>query len=154
MLLMHCFVHTVQFKKSLIQSNSCRITQKLQTCICFWWAIMFTISIDSVGDCCLKVGTHEATNRCNTLLQRTALCVQSSNKSYALIAAMGYSDKSPVVNTSTFGGKSTKILSPSQNFVAATCHTKLNQFYFVRHVAATKFCRDNKIFDKILLFTR
>ena len=37
------------------------------------------------------------------------------------------SDKSPGVNTSTFGGRSIKILSPRQNFVAATCRTKLNQ---------------------------
>ena len=35
----------------------------------------------------LKAGTHEATNRCKTLLQRIALCVQSSDKSYALIEA-------------------------------------------------------------------
>ena len=102
----------------------------------------------------VKVGTHEATNRCNTLLQHIALCVQSSDKSFSLIAAMGCSDKSPGVNTSTFGCRSIKILSPRQNFVAATCRTKLNQFDFVRHVAATKFCRGDKIFDKILLFTR
>ena len=38
-----------------------------------------------------------------------------------------------------------KILSPRQNFVAATCCTKSNWFNFVRHVAATKFCRGNKI---------
>ena len=30
---------------------------------------------------CFKAGTHEATNRCNTLLQQIALCVQSSDKS-------------------------------------------------------------------------
>ena len=105
-------------------------------------------------NCDLKVGTHEATNRCNTLLQPIALCVQSSDKSYALIAAMGCSDKSPGMNTSIFDGRSIKILSPRQNFVAATCRTKLNEFDFVRHVAATKFCRSDKIFDKILLFTR
>ena len=38
-----------------------------------------------------------------------------------------------------------KILSPRQNFVAATCRTKSNWFDFVRHVAATKFCRGDKI---------
>ena len=38
-----------------------------------------------------------------------------------------------------------KILSPLQNFVAATCCTKTNWFNFVRHVAATKFCRGDKI---------
>ena len=38
-----------------------------------------------------------------------------------------------------------KILSPRQNFVAATCRTKSNWFNFVRHVAATKFCRGDKI---------
>ena len=38
-----------------------------------------------------------------------------------------------------------QILSPRQNFVAATCRTKSNWFNFVRHVAATKFCRGDKI---------
>ena len=38
-----------------------------------------------------------------------------------------------------------KILSQRQNFVAATCCTKSNWFDFVRHVAATKFCRGDKI---------
>ena len=38
-----------------------------------------------------------------------------------------------------------KILSPRQNFVAATCRTTSNWFNFVRHVAATKFCRGDKI---------
>ena len=42
----------------------------------------------------------------------------------------------------------------NQNFVDVTCRTKSNQFDFVRHVAATTFCRGNKIFDKIFLFTR
>ena len=92
-----------------------------------------------------KAGTHEATNRSNMLLQQIALCVQSSDKSYALIAAIGCSDKSPGVNASTFGGKLIRILSPQQNFVAATSHTKSNQFDFVQHVAATKFCRGDKI---------
>ena len=107
--------------------------------------------------CCglmIKGGTHEATNRCNTLLQQMALCVQSNAKSHALIAAIGCSDKSPGVNASTFDAWLIKVLSPRQNFVAATCRTKLNQSDFVRHVAATKFCRGDKIFDKILLFTR
>ena len=102
----------------------------------------------------LKGGTHEATNRSNMLLQQIALCVQSSDKSYALIAAIGCSDKSPGVNASTFGGKLIRILSPRQNFVAATCRTKSNQFDFVQHVAARKFCCGDKIFNKILLFTR
>ena len=70
------------------------------------------------------------------------------------IAAIGCSDKSPGVNASTFDFWLTKILSPRQNFVATTCRTKLNQFDFVRHVVATKFCRGDKIFNKILLFTR
>ena len=68
-------------------------------------------------------GTHEATNRCNTLLQQVAMCEQSSDKSYALIAAIGCSDKSPGVNASTFGFDfvcatccSDKILSRRQNF--------------------------------------
>ena len=102
----------------------------------------------------IKAGTHEATNRCNTLVQEIALCVQSSGKSHVLIAAIGCSDKSPGVNASTFDAWLIKILSPQHNFVAATCCTKLNQFDFARHVAATKFCRGNKIFNKILLFTR
>ena len=93
-------------------------------------------------------------NRSDMLLQQIALCVQSSDKSYALIAEIGCSDKSPGVNASTFGGRLIRILSPRQNFVAATGRTKLNQFDFVQHVAATKFCRGDKIFDKILLFTR
>ena len=38
-----------------------------------------------------------------------------------------------------------KILSLRQNFVAATCCTKSNWFNFVRNVAATKFCRGDKI---------
>ena len=54
-----------------------------------------------------------ATRYCNTLLQQIALCVQSSDKSYALIAAIGCSDKSPGVNVSTFGGWLRKILSPA-----------------------------------------
>ena len=90
----------------------------------------------------------------STTTRQIALCAQSSDKSYALIAAIGCSDKSPGVNASTFGDRLIRILSPRQNFVAATCRTKLNQFDFVRHVAATKFCRSDKIFDKILLFTR
>ena len=69
-----------------------------------------------------KAGAHEATNRCNTLLQQIALCVQSSDKSCAVIAAIGCSDKSPGVNTSTFGDKLIRILSPRQNFVAACCN--------------------------------
>ena len=48
----------------------------------------------------VKAGTHKATNRCNTLLQQIALFVQSNNKSYALIAAIGNNDKSPGVNAS------------------------------------------------------
>ena len=68
----------------------------------------------------VKAGTHEATNRSNTLLQQIALCVQSSDKSYALIAAIGSSDKSPGVNASTFGGRLIRILSPRQNSVPAT----------------------------------
>ena len=39
----------------------------------------------------------EATNRYNTLLQQIALCVQSSDKSYALIAAIGCTDKSSLI---------------------------------------------------------
>ena len=102
-----------------------------------------------------KAGTHEATNRSNILLQQIALCVQSSDKSYPLIAAIGCSDKSPGVNASTFGGRLLiRILSPQQNLVAATCRTKSNQFDFVQHVAATKFCRGEKIFDKTLLSTQ
>ena len=38
-----------------------------------------------------------------------------------------------------------EILLPRQNFVAATCRTKSNWFDFVRHVAATKFCRSDEI---------
>ena len=83
-----------------------------------------------------------ASTRCNTLLHQIASCVQSSNKSCALIAAIGRSDKSPGVNASTFDGRLIKILSPRQYFVAAACRTKSIQFDFVRHVAATKFCRD------------
>ena len=92
-----------------------------------------------VNNYILKAGTHEATNHSNMLLQQIASCVQSSGKSYGLIAAIGCSDKSPGVNASTFGGKLIRILSPRQNIVAATCRTKSNQFDFVQHVAATKF---------------
>ena len=50
-----------------------------------------------------------------------------------------------------------KILSLRQNFVAATCRRKSNWFNFVRHVAATKFCRGDKILidlpPKIEVFT-
>ena len=46
--------------------------------------------------------------------------LQSSDKSYALIAAIGCSDKLSGVNASTFGGKLIRILSPRQNSVAAT----------------------------------
>ena len=66
-----------------------------------------------------------ATNRCKTLLQQIALCVQSSDKSYALIEAIGCSDKSPGLNASTFGGRLFKIFSLRQNFVAATCRLNL-----------------------------
>ena len=76
----------------------------------------------------VKAETHKETNRSNTLLQQIALCVQSSGKSYALSAAIGCSDKSPGVNAFTFGGRLIRILSPRQNFVAATCRTKSNQF--------------------------
>ena len=47
----------------------------------------------------------------NTLLQQIALCVLSNDKSYALIAAVACSDKSPGVNASTFGGRLLRILS-------------------------------------------
>ena len=36
-----------------------------------------------------KAGAQEATNRCNTLLQQIALCVQSSDKLYALMNKPG-----------------------------------------------------------------
>ena len=52
---------------------------------------------------CCKAGTHEATNRCDMLLQpqqQIASCLQSSDKSHAHIAAIGCSDKSPGVNLS------------------------------------------------------
>ena len=59
----------------------------------------------------LKTGTHEATNRCNTLLQQIVLC--------ALIPGIGCSDQSPGMNTSTFDDRlMIKILSLRQNFVA------------------------------------
>ena len=38
-----------------------------------------------------------------------------------------------------------KILLPRQNFVAATCRTKSNWTDFVRHAAATKYFRGDKI---------
>ena len=76
---------------------------------------------------CLKAGTHGATNRCNTSQQH--------------VAATRRSNKFHCVNRRI----SSKILSPRQNFVAATCRTKSNSFNFVRHVAATKFCRGDKI---------
>ena len=53
-------------------------------------------------------------------------------------------DKSPGVNASTFNAWLIKILSPRQNFVAATCRT--NQTGLI-------LCGD-KIFNKIFLFTR
>ena len=102
----------------------------------------------------VKAGTHETTNCCNILLQQIALCVQSSDKSYALIAMIVCSDKWPGVNANTISDWLINILSPRQNFVSAAYHTKSNQFNFVRHVATTKFCRGDKIFQKILLFTR
>ena len=59
----------------------------------------------------VKAGIHKATSRCNTLLQQIALFVQSNDKSYALIAAIGSNDKSPGVNASTFSGRLIKFHS-------------------------------------------
>ena len=75
----------------------------------------------------IKAGTHGATNRCNTSQQH--------------VAATRRSNKFHRVNRRILS----KILSPQQNFVAATCRTKSNWFNFVRHFAATKFCRGDKI---------
>ena len=63
------------------------------------------------------------------------------NKSLKHVAATHRSNKFHRVNRRILS----KILSPRQNFVAATCCTKSNWFNFVRHVAATKFCRGDKI---------
>ena len=63
------------------------------------------------------------------------------NKSLQHVAATHPSNKFHRVNRRILS----KILSPRQNFVAATCCTKSNWFNFVRHVAATKFCRGDKI---------
>ena len=64
-----------------------------------------------------------------------------ANKSLKHVAATRRSNKFHRVNRRILS----KILSPRQNFVAATCCTKSNWFNFVRHVAATKFCRGDKI---------
>ena len=93
----------------------------------------------------VKAGTHETTNRSNILLQQIALSVQSSDKSYALIAAIGFSDKSPGVNASTFDGKLIRILSPRQILLlqyVAQNQTSLilcNMLQRQNSVAATKF---------------
>ena len=63
------------------------------------------------------------------------------DKSLQHVAATRRSNKFHRVNRRILS----KILSPRQNFVAATCRTKSNSFNFVRHVAATKFCRGDKI---------
>ena len=57
------------------------------------------------------------------------------------IAATRRSNKFDLVNRRILS----KILSPLQNFVAATCRTKSNWFDFVQHFAVTKFCRGDKI---------
>ena len=66
------------------------------------------------------------TIRCNTSLQQIALCVQLSDKSYALIAAIGCSDKSPGVNALTFGGRLINILSPHDKILSLQ-HVAQNQ---------------------------
>ena len=65
------------------------------------------------------------TNRCSTLLEQIALCVQSSDKTYVVIAAISCSDKSPDANAN-YHFSSVNILGSQQNFVAATCRTKSN----------------------------
>ena len=79
---------------------------------------------------CIKTGTHGATNRCNTSQQQISSCEQG--EFYRKFC------------------RRDRILSPRQNFVAATCRTKLNWFNFVRHVAATIFCRGCKILIDLL----
>ena len=98
-----------------------------------------------IGQENIKAGTHEATNRSNMLLQQIALCVQSSDKSYALIAAIGCSDKSPGVNASTFGGKLIKFCRRDR--ILSLQHVAQNQTSLIlcnmlqrqNSVAATKF---------------
>ena len=73
------------------------------------------------------------------LLQQIALCVQSSDKSYALIAAIGCSDKSPGVNASTFGGKLIRILLLQHVAQNQTSLILCNMLQRQNSVAATKF---------------
>ena len=51
-----------------------------------WWRLLIPFTV-------LRPRFKAATNRSNMLLQQIALCVQSSDKSYALIAAIGCSDR-------------------------------------------------------------
>ena len=55
-----------------------------------------------------------STHNCSLCQEQIGLCVQSNDKSYALIAAIGCSDKSPGANASTFGGRIIRILSLRQ----------------------------------------
>ena len=85
---------------------------------------------------CTLLSTHN----CSLCQEQIALCVQSNDKSYALITVIGCSDKSPGVNASTFGDRLIRILSPRQNFVAATCCTKSVATKFL-----IKFCSHDEI---------
>ena len=86
------------------------------------------------------------TVRCNTSLQQIALCVQLSDKSYALIAAIGCSDKLPGVNALTFGSRLINILSRHEKILSLQ-HVAQNQTSLLlcdmlqqqNSVAATKF---------------
>ena len=72
---------------------------------------------------------------CNKLL-----CVynEATSNMYVFIAVIGCSDKLPGVNASTLDGLLTKFC----------CRNRISS---LQHVAAIKFCRSNKIFNKILL---
>ena len=86
-------------------------------------------------------------NHCNTLRQQIALlCVHSCDKSYAQIAAIVCSDKSPGVNVNnTIFHWVIYILSPRKNFVPSTCRTKspslilCGMLHRQNSVEATKF---------------
>ena len=96
-------------------------------------------------------------NRCNTLRQQIALlCVHSCNM---LIMCTNCSDS--LQRQIAWCERQQHYFSlRNLYFVAATefCRFnmshKISQFNFVRQVASTKFCRGDKVFDKILLFTR
>ena len=64
-----------------------------------------------------------------------------SRKSYSCIFILFRFSSKQIIQSTILS----KILSPRQNCVATTFHIKLNWSDFARLVAATKFCRGDKI---------